>query len=77
MTQILTSLFWLLIHVRSDLKVLLVTYKIVSGHANSYLSDFIRPFIPSLSPIYVKVVLKLCLLCVDGVCPLCRSPWWK
>ncbi len=41
-TPILASFHWLPIHVRSDFKVLLVTYKIV----NSYLSDLIKPYVP-------------------------------
>ena len=37
------SLQWLPIYVRSDLKVLLMTYTFVSGLIPSYLSDLIIP----------------------------------
>ncbi len=46
-TPILASLLWLLVHVRSDFKVLLMTYKIVNGLAPSYLSDLIKPYVLS------------------------------
>lgn len=44
---ILSSLLWLPIHVRSDLKVLLITYKILNWFASSYQSDLLEPYIPS------------------------------
>uniref|UniRef100_A0A4W6FHD0 Reverse transcriptase domain-containing protein n=1 Tax=Lates calcarifer TaxID=8187 RepID=A0A4W6FHD0_LATCA len=46
-TPVLASLHWLPIHVRSDFKVLLMTYKILNGLAPSYLSDLLNPYIPS------------------------------
>lgn len=41
-TLILAPLHGLPIHVRSDSKVLPITYKILNGHAPSYLSDLLR-----------------------------------
>uniref|UniRef100_A0A4W6D5N5 Reverse transcriptase domain-containing protein n=1 Tax=Lates calcarifer TaxID=8187 RepID=A0A4W6D5N5_LATCA len=46
-TPVLASLHWLPVHVRSDFKVLLMTYKILNGLAPSYLSDLLNPYIPS------------------------------
>ncbi len=46
-TPVLVSLHWLPVHVRSHLKVLLVTYKIINGFAPSYLSDLIKPYVLS------------------------------
>uniref|UniRef100_A0A667Z0D5 Reverse transcriptase domain-containing protein n=1 Tax=Myripristis murdjan TaxID=586833 RepID=A0A667Z0D5_9TELE len=46
-TPILASLHWLPVHIRSDFKVLLLTYKILNGFAPSYLSDLLKPYIPS------------------------------
>ena len=46
-TPILTSLHWLPINGRSDLKVLLLTYKTLHGSDPSYLKDLIVPYCPS------------------------------
>ena len=46
-TPILASLHWLPITSRSDLKVLLLTYKALHGLAPSYLKDLIIPYNPS------------------------------
>lgn len=40
---------WLPIHVRSDLMVLLVTYKILTGVALSHVSNLLKPYISSLA----------------------------
>ena len=44
---ILVSLHWLPVHLRSDYRVLLMTYKTVHGLAPSYMSDLITPSIPT------------------------------
>ena len=46
-TPVLASLHWLPIHVRSDFKVLLMTYKIVNGYSPSYLSDLLKSYTPT------------------------------
>uniref|UniRef100_A0A671Y9A2 Reverse transcriptase domain-containing protein n=1 Tax=Sparus aurata TaxID=8175 RepID=A0A671Y9A2_SPAAU len=46
-TPILASLHWLPVHLRSDFKVLLMTYKTVHSIAPSYMSDLITPYIPT------------------------------
>lgn len=46
-TPICASLHWLSVHVRSDCKVPLMTYKIVNGLAPSRFSDLIKPYVPS------------------------------
>ncbi|KAK0149146.1 hypothetical protein N1851_010331 [Merluccius polli] len=46
-TPILSSLHWLTVKARSDVKVLLLIYKILHGLAPSYLKDRIIPYCPS------------------------------
>ncbi len=46
-TPVLASVQWLPVNVRSDFKVLLMTYKITSGPAPSYLSDLFKLYVPS------------------------------
>ncbi|KAK0135067.1 hypothetical protein N1851_029122 [Merluccius polli] len=49
-TPILSTFHWLPIIARSDLKVLLLTFKILHGLAPSYLKDRIIPYCPSRPP---------------------------
>ncbi|XP_068507191.1 uncharacterized protein [Syngnathus scovelli] len=46
-TPILANLHWLPVHLRCDLKVLLLTYKSLHGLAPSYLVDLVVPYVPS------------------------------
>ncbi|XP_068191806.1 uncharacterized protein [Antennarius striatus] len=46
-TPVLAALHWLPIHVRSDFKVLLLTYKSLNGLAPTYLSDLVKPYTPT------------------------------
>ena len=46
-TPILASLHWLPVHIRSDYKVLLMTYKTVHSTAVVQTSDLITPYIPT------------------------------
>ena len=48
-TPILATLHWLLITFRSDLKVLLLTYKALHGLSPCYLNDLIIPYSPARS----------------------------
>ena len=46
-TPILASLHWLPISFRIEFKILLITYKAISGLAPSYITDLIPPYEPS------------------------------
>ena len=46
-TPIVASLHWLPVHIQSDYKVLLMTYKIVHGLAPSYMSNLVISYIPT------------------------------
>jgi hypothetical protein len=41
-TPILKELYWLPVHVRIEIKIVLITFKIIKGLAPKYLSDFIK-----------------------------------
>lgn len=53
----IASLHWLLIHVRSDFKVLVMRYMILNGHA-LYLSDLFKPKFQNIGLLSVPRVKK-------------------